>query len=402
MPTENQLLGSQAQLQREPDTDTGNTPPSSSNHDDIPPESNSPMRNTQDQSERTSSPVDQLLRERRQRLEAERKTQEAAVKAERAAKAKARREAEEAETAGLPPDSKRAKEIQYAQQQKRREQVAKLERERVLRLVENDKIERREREERRKELARAQMPKKAEDKTSDTTESAVVKEGDVQSGRPRVCAIQVRLTDGSTIRSRFGLDMTLGKEVRAWIDSQRSDDNTPYIFKQILSPTSNRTISISEEGETLQELGLVPSATLALFPVREFTNAYDRGGGGSLVSRGVSGAYGLVSSGMGLVTGAVGSLLTFGNPSTPPGDPTNTSNASSADLETHMPAQPPSAQSRVRVRTLYDQDESRKRQQFYNGNQVRCVRSSSCQCWSYSRTPFQLNFEPNPDEDETG
>jgi hypothetical protein len=45
-----------------------------------------------------------------------------------------------------------------------------------------------------------------------------------------------------------------------WIDEQRTDD-TPYVFKQILSPLPNRNISITEEVMDVKSLGLMPSAT---------------------------------------------------------------------------------------------------------------------------------------------
>ena len=162
-----------------------------------------------------------------------------------------------------------------------------------MRQIEADKADRREREERRRALARAQAGADADVEAggSDGANGLVDRQlasEDTQrqtSARPaksKVCAVQVRLLDGSTIRSRFPSDQTLRTHVRAWVDEQRSDGDVPYTFKQILAPKPNRAITISEEDESLQSLGLTPSATLVMVPVQGSIAAYGNGGAGLL------------------------------------------------------------------------------------------------------------------------
>ena len=76
---------------------------------------------------RPTSTVQDLLTERRQRLERDKKDKDAAEKAEKKAKADARRDA-----VANDPNSAKAKQASYAQQQRKRQQEAKLERERIL------------------------------------------------------------------------------------------------------------------------------------------------------------------------------------------------------------------------------------------------------------------------------
>lgn len=169
------------------------------------------------------------------------------------------------------------------------------------------------------------------------------------------CAVQVRLFDGSTIRSRFPSSGTLLKDVRPWVDGKQEGD-VPYTFKQVLSPLPNKNIETSEEERTLQALGLTPSATLILIPVSGYISAYE--GNTGVISRAVSGGYGLVSSGVGLITGVLGSFL-GGTPAAPaPHAPEPTS------------AQPSAS---INVRTLRDQEPKKDDQQFYNGNAVSLV-----------------------------
>ena len=312
----------------------------------------------------SSSTVTGLLAERRQRLEQQRRAREAAEKAERAAKAKARREAAEAQVTETAPDSKRAKEIKYAKDQRKRQQEARQERERILRLVEHDKAERKEREERRRALASAEAE---EDATSD--EQSVPEK--VLGSSSAECAIQVRLVDGSTIRSRFPATATLRANVRPWVDGSRPDSDVPYTFKQILTPLPNRMLSISEEEESVRALGLMPSATLVLFPIRGATDAYGTAGQG-LVSRGISTGYGLVWSGVGMVAGALGTFLGVGTPAPTQDDDGEDNVDPACQVNRGGASQAGSAgpRSNINVRTLRDQDGRRDDRQFYNGNQV--------------------------------
>jgi hypothetical protein len=294
-----------------------------------------------------------MLKERSARLEAQKMENDAKEKAKRAEEAKARRDA--AEKAAVPGSEGHA-DAKYALLQKKRQKEARDERARILKRVEDDKAERREKEAARKAEAKA----KAEGVVPPTGSSSI---SPPLANRSAECALQIRLFDGSTIRSRFPSQGSLRKDVRPWIDEKQIED-TPYTFKHVLSPLPNKNIETSEEEGTLQSLGLTPSATLILLPVTNATNAYE--GHPGLISRGVSTGYGLVSSGVGLVTGVLGSFLGAG--AAPPAN---------ENSQTPTTALTPSAN--INVRTLRD-NAGRDDQQFYNGN--------------------ALNFEPRHDDED--
>lgn len=340
-----------------------------------PPVSSSPQENIPTApSGGPSSAVANLLAERRRKLEIDKKEKDAAEKAERKAKADARKEAINAS-----PDSAKAKQISYAQQQRKRQQEAKLERERVVRQIEQDKVERREKEERRKALARAESESnqnaddplaKSKNGADGLVDSQIMSENGPKPIKSAECAVQVRLFDGSTIRKKFRSDQTL-TELRAWVEKQRSDD-LPYTFKQILSPLPNRPLTISEEKEMLQDLGLTPSATLVMVPIQGYTGAY-AGAGPGVLSRGASAGYHAVAAGAGLISGALGTFLGVGQATEQIGAAGAQENAASAGQEPHSNGSEPG----VNVRTLRDQrEEDGKDHQLYNGNQVSATRTS--------------------------
>ena len=304
-----------------------------------------------------SQTVQNLLADRRRRLEIDKKEKDAAEKAERKAKAEARKEA-----IVVAPDSAKAKQATYAAQQRKRQQEAKLERERILRQIEHDKAERKEKEERRRAIA------KAEAEGTDGAGGLVDQQLASEANSPKVsrsgeCAVQVRLFDGSTIRSRFPADQTLRANIRPWIDQEKSDD-IPYTFKQVSTPMPNRTLSISDEEETFQSLGLSPSATLVIVPVQDYTAAYS--GGQGLVSKGASAGYNVISAGAGIITGALGTFLGLGR-ATAPGevpDAHETTMQGNAEMDTKGTG------SGINIRTLRDQRDNQEDHQLYNGNQV--------------------------------
>ena len=79
-----------------------------------------------------SQTVQNLLADRRRRLEIDKKEKDAVEKAERNARAEARKEA-----IVFAPDPAKAKQATYAAQQRKRQQEAKLERERILKQIEH-------------------------------------------------------------------------------------------------------------------------------------------------------------------------------------------------------------------------------------------------------------------------
>lgn len=314
----------------------------------------------------SSSRIHDMLAERRQRLEKDKKDKETAEKAERKVQAESRREA-----INTNPSSAKAKQADYAKQQQKRNQEAKLERERILRDIENNKAERKEKEKRRKALAKLEA--EGNDGAEGLVDQQLAREVlQPQQKSSNECAIQVRLFDGSTIRHGFPVEQSLRSHVRRWIGEQGLDGDTPYNFKQILTPMQNRTISISDEEESLQTLGLTPSATLVMVPVQGYAAAY--AGSQSIFSRCLSAAYSIINSGLGVVTRALGTFIGIG------GTANTRSGAeapSTADQESPSQRGVVDTGPKINVRTLRDEREDHDDHQFYNGNQV---------CQMYRRT----------------
>jgi len=167
----------------------------------------------------------------------------------------------------------------------------------------------------------------------------------------------VRLFDGSSIRQRFPSGHSLRAHVRPWVDSKQELD-FPYNFKLVLTPLPNKDISLSEEEQDLQSLGLTPSATLILVPVTDFTSAYEGGGPMGLLYNGASVGYGLVAGGVSWVASTVGGVLG-----------TTPSNEMIRDPAANAEPQSTSRTGGINIRTLRDQP-PREDQQFYNGNAV--------------------------------
>ena len=319
-----------------------------------------PLGSSQDDFPPGNPDVRAMLEERRKRLEADKKKKDAAEKAESIAKAKARR----AEVEDIAPDSPQLNQVKYAQQQRKRQQEARQERERILKVIENDRLERKYTEELRKTLAKAVVD--GEDGADGLVDAQLSKE--VNASRPstsKESAVQIRLFDGSTIRSRFLFDQTLRTHIRQWVDKQRSDGDSPYTFIHILAPMPNRPITISEEEESLQSLGLIPSATLIMVPVQSYTAAYTSQAG--LLSRGLSAGYNVISGGVGLASGVLQTFMGLGQDR---GSAAHEDRPEQQSTHGAEPVNPRSSGPGINIRTLRDQRPNWEDQQFYNGNQV--------------------------------
>ncbi|KAH7308456.1 ubiquitin-related domain-containing protein [Stachybotrys elegans] len=281
----------------------------------------------------TSDNVRRVVAERAQRLleqraEAERKAKEARAEAEAVADAEAARAHKQAELV-----------------KKKRQQDAE-ERQRILKRIEDDRAERRSRAmEREKEKIENQS---AGDVTSAPSTTRI----------GAMTAIQVRLMDGSTMRSRFKTDAT-AQEVRKWVDENRTGEKQPYTFKHLLTPLPNKNIDATEEDKSLVDLGLAPSATLILIPVQNYTSAYEGGGSSNPIS-------GLLAFIMGFFTWFLG-LFGLGGRAPEPAN-------STPDV-----GQAPT-QGRSRIHGVRNPVDRQRDQQLYNGN--------------------SLNFEPRPDDEE--
>lgn len=328
----------------------------------------------------SSAQVQSMLAERGQRLEAERIKREAAEKAERTARANARRkEVEDAEAAQASKDRQRTtterSEKEKARdawiyQQKQRKDEAKQEKQRILAQIENDK---------QKRKAQAQRKKEVEAETGGGAFSNMPPSSSVKppsAGAGQWCNLQVRLFDGSSLRGRFASDADITTAVRTWVQeaSPAGGADIPYNFRQILTPLPNKTIEVAEEGNTLLDLGLVPSATLVLVPVAGATEAYSAAGRGYMSSAlhaaywAANTAYGFVGSFLSFVPGlaGAGSGLYMGGTADEQ-DQSNVQGARMADSDSLS-----QSTGGIRVKTLADQrKEAQKAQQgaeFYNGN----------------------------------
>ena len=313
------------------------------------------------------SVVQRLLQDRRRKLEEDKEKKKLEEMAERKAKADAQKK-----TSQAAPDSAKAKQATFAQEQRKRNLEARLERERVLRQIELDKIERKERDERRKALTKAEAREEvsensnvpgsqSQSKGNKLAQSVV--DGEFEARGSKLCAVQVRLFDGGTIRNKFAVDQTLS-EIREWVDKERSDD-VPFTFKQILTPLPNRSLTISEERERIIQLGFTPSATLVMVPIKDYTAAYTDSSH-SFISKISALPLNTVTAGVGLVSGALGTFLGLGQ-----AGPSQEDSSAQPPSLSQSEQQPNLSHPDSHVRTLGRQREDREEDQLYNGNQVR-------------------------------
>ncbi|KAJ6026823.1 uncharacterized protein N7446_004577 [Penicillium canescens] len=193
----------------------------------------------------------------------------------------------------------------------------------------------------------------------------------IPRGPPAQYRLQVRLFDGSSVRSSFKPTQSIRNDVRPWLDQQMEGDNRPYNLKHILNPLPSETLSVTQESQTLQNLGIGSTANLVMVPVSTYTEAYSAAG--SLPVRGISAVYNLASSAASTATGLVGSFLGYGSsaPANDAGPSTSSSPAPGSNSRTRNPG--------PNIRTLRDQQNERGDSQLYNGN--------------------QLNFEPRNNQD---
>lgn len=216
----------------------------------------------------------------------------------------------------------------------------------------------------KEEVKASRAPQKstgiAADKSTTRTGEDPKPQPQAPRGPPSQYRLQVRLFDGRSIRSSFLPTQTIRGDVRPWLDQQMADDHRPYNLKHILTPLPSRTISVTEESQTLQDLGLGSTANLVMVPVESYTEAYSAAG--SLPVRAISGVYNVVSSVAGTATGLVGSFLGYG-PSAPANEPASSPSPSTENARRPRP-------SGSNIRTLRDQQDERGNSQLYNGNQV--------------------------------
>ncbi|OTA56842.1 hypothetical protein K449DRAFT_154777 [Hypoxylon sp. EC38] len=296
------------------------------------------------------------------RLEAEKKAKEAKLKAEREAKAKERRDMSEGNNSHHG-----AAERTYAEEIRQKKIHAAEERKRILKRIEDDKRERREREAQEKQARLLLSAARGDEGSSSQTPAIPLPRRQEGGTHGDHCNLQVRLFDGSTIRSRFKNDATLAGDVRKWIDEERTDGDAPYTFRVVLSPLPNKAIEPTEETESLLSLGLAPSATLVLVPAK-YSSAYAHAD--NLIFRSLLYILGIFGAGYGLLTDVLGGIrgMLFGGRS----GQSTTEEIPLGDIATGRA--PP------RIRGFRNPEDERRDAQLYNGN--------------------SLNFEPRRDDEE--
>jgi len=315
--------------------------------------------------------IQALLAQRGQRLEAERIAREAAENAARAERIKARKqkEAEIAASSASTSTASYGKDRSYEAEQAKRKREAKQDKERILRQIENDKIARKEKEERRRAAVRAEQEPMVQEgeKQESSTGSATSSSKPVGTS----CALQVRLLDGSTIRSTFPAGAILSTTVRPWIAAEQPDFKSAYTFKIIQAPKPSLPISDAEEMKSLLDLGVLPSATLVVVPVKGAMSSAYPGSSGLVGSMGR--VYSMVVAFLmwllqGLQTFAGTRQTTPGGSISSTGSTEESTGAASSGTDT-VPIRPTT---KIRIRTLADRADKEDRQ-FYNGNQVSFV-----------------------------
>jgi hypothetical protein len=309
-------------------------------------------------SQGSNATMQQFLTERGARLEAERKKQEEAEKEARKATAKARKESADkqaAESSSRPQNKQ-----DWADQQRNRNQEARIERERILKSIESDKAARREKERQRKLAAQGEP--------STAAAQAPVHTDTAPGRNSSTCSLQIRLFDGSSLRTKFDPSATLATSVRTYI-SQNSQTEIPYEFRQILLPNPSRNISVGEEGESLKSLGLTPSATLVLVPIKGYTDAYQ--GSGGLVSKGFNAGFGLLSGAASMLGSAVGGVMGYASGTTDRPGPYVAGTADESETSNVEGDRMANRSAGINIRTLGDQRrEADQNTELYNGNQV--------------------------------
>lgn len=260
--------------------------------------------------------------------------------------------------AHTPTPIRSAAEQSHAQEHLQKKREAKQERDRIRKQIENDKIERRQRE----------LDRKAQEHNITSALPTVPKQS--TSSTQHTCSLQIRLLDGSTKRANFPATSILRDTVRPWIASAT---DSPFTVKLICTPQPSRPLSDADEALSLKDLGLLPSATLVLVPIQRYTSAYDSSAHSVMgVARSV--AYRYIFACFDLIARLVNALfgLITRHDAPPPRPQTDGA---------HDDA-PTATTTGIRIRTLRDRAEAEEEKQFYNGNQVSALscfsRSSGC------------------------
>ena len=270
---------------------------------------------------------------------------------------------EEEELTRERPKTEQEKQIE---QQRRLKLQAKEDRARVLNQIKQDNEDRKRREDlRRLEVsANADRGPTAHQPASRSTTS---------TSEAEPYRLQIRLFDGSSVRASFLPSATVRRDLRPWIDAQRTDGKQPYNLKQVLTPLPSHTISVVEEEQTLKDLGLGPASNLVMVPIPLYTDAYAFSNS-SLPVRALSSGYTIIAGVINAATATIWSLLAYGFGTVAPNDAASGEGSSPQPEDMASKPQRAASSRNGNIRTLRDQP-GREDTQFYNGNQVRLLLS---------------------------
>lgn len=319
----------------------------------------------------TDSRVQSFLAERAAKLAEKKKKDEEAAKQQRAQKASAKAEAE---ASGAKKPDEQSK---HAAALRKKQREAREERERILKAIEDDKAARKAQRAETAAIRRASVASEKAESAPFAPASPLIPTSGKLSEH---CALQVRLFDGSTIRSRFSSSDTL-KDVRKWVDDTRKDGTVAYTFKVLLTPLPSKTIDVTEEDKTLQVLELAPSSTLILLRVPKYTAAYSSSGrrpvaggpqGGGVFQRIIAYFLAAISGFFGTISGFFSTLLSTSGPPAAP------ESAGSRTSQSQAAADAAARRRGGRLGEVDRTEERRNDQQFYNGNSVSVSPSSTC------------------------
>lgn len=143
----------------------------------------------------------------------------------------------------------------YAEQLAKEKKSAKEERERILRLVKADRVERRALHD-----SSAPPPALQSEEIHDNIKNT-------QRLHTKTCTLLIKLTNGENITKEFDSRRTLN-DVRKWVDKNRTDGDGPYAFHRNIPRV---TFADSDELRTLEALELLPRSVLIIKPLE---NAY--------------------------------------------------------------------------------------------------------------------------------
>lgn len=309
------------------------------------------------------------------------------------------------ESAETTTSSSKEAQAKQAELLKKKQKEAREERQRILKTIEDDKIARHAR---KAELEAERLAAATAANGKDTKDSASTSTSSISTSKPRssngrlseTCAIQVRLLDGSTIRNRFSSTADTAQSIRKWVDEARTDGNTAYNFKILLTPLPSKAILATEESQSLRELKLAPSATLILVPAagKKYTRPpasasasasanftasstttitnngpddgqeYEEGGVNPFIQL-INFLLGIINGFFGLVSGFFTTLFSTAGPPQPADQPSQQrqqqTQASSSTTTGRA-----GGGSRIKGLERERQPEKRNEQQFYNGNSV--------------------------------